>query len=138
MWLIALLGVAFSEEVEDRNERLVHVKPRATAILLDDIMADADADQQHQLRYWMARSFERIELFHAAQRYHLAVIAAGPGPWRDASLVALVELTDTIGDDADLIAALSAIPAAEFPARVASSLHYLKGVGQQARLNDLL
>jgi len=133
MWLFALLGVAPAEEVEDRNARLVQRKPRATAILLDEIMADADAAQQHQLRYWMARSFERIELFHAAQRYHLAVIAAGPGPWRDASLVSLVELTDTIGDDADLIAALSAIPAAEFPARVASSLHYLKGVGQQER-----
>lgn len=133
MWLIAVLGASLADEVEDRNARLVQRKPRASAMLLDDMLADADAEQQHQLRHWMAHSFERIELYHAAQRYHLAVIAAGPGPWREASLIALVELTDTIGDDADLIAALSEIPAAEFPPRVASSLHYLKGIGQQAR-----
>ena len=63
------------ESAEERNARLVQRKPRATSMLLQDMLADADAAQQ--LRYWMARSFERIELYHAAQRYHLAVVSAG-------------------------------------------------------------
>ena len=41
-----------------------------------------------------------------------------------------MELADKIGDDTDLIAALVALgETAPYPPQVASSLHYLRGVG---------
>jgi hypothetical protein len=58
------------------------------------------------------------------------VVAAGESRWRPEALIALVELTDRIGDDADLIAAVAALDPVVFPAQVASSLHYLQGVAR--------
>ena len=134
MLLVALLSVAWAQDdVEEKNTRLVQRKPRATAMLLHDMMGDADAAGQLQLRYWMARSFQRIELYHTAQRYYLTVLAAGQSRWHHEALISLVGLTDRIGDDADLIAAVAALDSTAFPERVASSLHYLQGVGLHER-----
>lgn len=128
MLLIALLAAARAEDVEDRNARLVRRKPRATSMLLYDMMAEADETQQLQLRYWMAQSFQRIELYHAAQRYYLAVVAAGESRWRGDALIALVALSAAIGDDADLVTMAASLSPADFPAEVAGTLHYLQGV----------
>ncbi|MFT5685133.1 MAG: tetratricopeptide (TPR) repeat protein, partial [Myxococcota bacterium] len=136
MFAIVLLSVggslALAEDVEADNARFVRRKPRATSMLLYDMMADADATQQIQLRYWMAESFQRIELFHTAQRYYLAVVDGGESRWREDALIALVALSEAIGDDADLLAMAAALDPADFPAPVASELHYLQGTSHHA------
>ncbi|MDG1479477.1 MAG: tetratricopeptide repeat protein [Myxococcota bacterium] len=128
MLIIALLAAAQAEDIEEQNARLVRRKPRATSMLLYDMMADADAAQELQLRYWMAQSFQRIGLYHTAQRYYRAVVEAGESRWRDEALIALVALSAVIGDDADLVAMAAALRPERFPAPVASTLHYLQGV----------
>ena len=130
IWLLSMLVAGAEASTEEQNARLVERKPRATSMLLQDMLAEADAAEQLQIRYWLARSFERIELYHVAQRYHLAVVGAGESRWQASSLIALVELADRIGDDTDLSAALVELgDAVSYPPQVASSLQYLRGVG---------
>lgn len=96
--------------------------------IFDLLESDEFPEQRSKLYYYMAKSLDDLEMYHAAQHYYMQVVRRGPkDPFFKYALPKLVAIAEYTGNDVELLRIVHKIPPDAFPRQAKNHLFYLMG-----------
>lgn len=104
-------------------------KPATAAQNLYRLLRDGVYPKQEDvILHYLAKSLFDLEMYHAAQHYHMEVVRKGPSTrFFKLSLAPLVAIAELTGNDYELLRIVQKIPPEAFPRQARNHLYYLMG-----------
>lgn len=89
---------------------------------------NAYPEKDSVIKYYLAKSLQGLEMYHAAQVYYMEVIRKGPSnPLFKHALPRLAQVSTRIGDDFELLRIVGKISPESFPRQARPHMYYLLG-----------
>ena len=96
--------------------------------LYDLLEENAYPEKDSVIKYYLAKSLQELEMYHASQFYYMEVIRKGPSnPLFKHALPRLAQVSTRIGDDTELLRIVGKISPETFPNQARPQLYYLLG-----------
>ncbi len=89
---------------------------------------NAYPEKDSVIKYYLAKSLQALEMYHAAQAYYMDVIRKGPSnPLFKHALPRLAQVSTQIGDNYELLRIVGKISPESFPRQARPHMYYLLG-----------
>lgn len=89
---------------------------------------NAYPEKDSTIKYYLAKNFEDLEMYHAAQHYYMEVVRKGPSnPLFKHALPRLARIANLTGNDYEILRIVGKIAPDAYPRQARPYLHYLMG-----------
>ncbi len=123
-------AAASPDAVKEAVRLMRNKKTLSASLRFYDLLRSGNyPDQDTQIKYYLARSLEQLEMYHTAQYFFLKVVNKGPNTaYFKYALPKLVRMARFTGDETEILKIAPKVPVESYPRGSKNKMFYLMGL----------